>query len=63
MMTQSKVTKSIIFKMKTKQLEIYTDYLICNASGYATATGFSAMLDGEMSYDQVTRFLSERAYG
>lgn len=49
--------------MKTKQLEIYTDYLICNASGYATATGLSSMLDGEMSHDQVTRFLSERAYG
>jgi hypothetical protein len=49
--------------MKKKQLEIYTDYLICNASGYATATGLSSMLDGEMSHDQVTRFLSERAYG
>ncbi len=31
-------------------------------TGYATATGLSAMVDGEVSHDQVTRFLSERAY-
>jgi DDE superfamily endonuclease len=49
--------------MKTKHLELYTDYLISNALGYATATGLSAMVDGEVSHDQVTRFLSEREYG
>ena len=49
--------------MKTKQLELYTDYLIVNATGYATATGLSAMVDGEVSHDQTTRFLSEREYG
>ena len=47
--------------MKKEELEIYTDYLI-STSGYATATGLSSMLDGEMSHDKVTRFLSEREY-
>jgi hypothetical protein len=37
------------------------DYLISNA-GYATATGLSAMLDGDVSHDQITRSLSEREY-
>ena len=43
------------------QLELYTDYLIGNY-GYATATGLSAMTNGEVSHDKVTRFLSEREY-
>ena len=47
--------------MDKHQLELYTDYLISNC-GYATATGLSAMLDGEISHDKVTRFLSEREY-
>src|SRR4051794_15534230 len=47
--------------MKKEELDLYTDYLLCN-SGYATATGLSAMLDGEVSHDKVTRFLSEREY-
>jgi hypothetical protein len=47
--------------MKKEKLELYADYLISN-NGYATATGLSAMLDGEVSHDQVTRFLSERDY-
>lgn len=42
-------------------LDLYTDYLLSTTS-YATATGLSAMLDGDMSHDQVTRFLSEREY-
>lgn len=33
--------------MKREKLELYTDYLISN-NGYATATGLSAMLDGEI---------------
>ena len=41
-----------------KHLELYSDYLICNATGYATATGLSAMMDGDVSHDQITRFLS-----
>jgi hypothetical protein len=50
------------FAMKTKHLDLYTDYLISNAMGYATATGLSAMVDGAVSHDQVTRFLSKREY-
>ena len=41
-----------------KHLELYSDYLICNAAGYAIATGLSAMIDGDVSHDQITRFLS-----
>lgn len=44
--------------MKTQQLDLYTDYLASTA-GYATATGWLAMLDGDVSHDQVTRFLPE----
>ena len=47
--------------MDKQQLELYTDYLISNC-GYATATGLSAMVDGEVSHDKVTRFLSQREY-
>ena len=39
-------------------LDLYTDYLISN-SGLATATGLSAMMDGDVSHDQITRFLSK----
>ena len=39
-------------------LDLYTDYLISN-NGLATATGLSAMTDGEVSHDQITRFLSK----
>lgn len=47
--------------MDKEKLELYTDYLICN-SGFATATGLSAMLEGDMSHDQLTRYLSAREY-
>jgi len=47
--------------MKKDKLDIYTDYLICQ-NHYATATGLSALLDGELSHDQVTRFMSEETY-
>lgn len=39
-----------------KLLDIYSDYLIAQ-NQYATATGLSALLDGEISHDQITRFL------
>jgi hypothetical protein len=39
-------------------LDLYSDYLL-SAFGHATATGLSAMTDGEVSHDKVTRFLSE----
>lgn len=47
--------------MKRDELELYTDYLI-STCGSATATGLSEMLEGEISHDKVTRFLSEREY-
>ena len=37
-------------------LDIYTDYLI-SQNKYATATGLSDMVDGDISHDQVSRFL------
>lgn len=40
-------------------LDLYTDYLIASF-GPTTATGLSRLLDGQISHDQVTRFLSER---
>lgn len=47
--------------MNKEHLELYTDYLL-STFGYATATGLSAMVNGQVSHDQVTRFLSEREY-
>jgi hypothetical protein len=47
--------------MKKADLELYTDYLI-STFGSATATGLSSMVDGEVSHDRVTRFLTEREY-
>jgi hypothetical protein len=40
--------------MEQEKLDLFTDYLICN-SGFATATCLSAMLEGEMSYEQLAR--------
>jgi len=48
--------------MKTNHLELYTDYLMVNAAGYATATGLSTMMEGEVSHDQITRLLSEQEF-
>ena len=44
--------------MKHTQLDLYTDYLSVSF-GYATATGLSHLLDGAISHDTVTRFLSQ----
>ncbi len=41
-----------------KLLDLYSDYLI-SAFGQTTATGLSALLNGEISHDQVTRFLAK----
>ena len=41
--------------MNTKYLDLYTDYLAVTF-GYATATGLSHMLDGNISHDKFTRF-------
>jgi aerotaxis receptor len=45
--------------MKNSELELYTDYLL-SMFGAATATGLSAMVDGEVSHDRITRFLSKQ---
>ena len=42
-------------------LDIYTDYLI-SQNKYATATGLSEMLEGEISHDKVTRFLRHNEF-
>ncbi|MEO7160120.1 MAG: IS701 family transposase, partial [Polaromonas sp.] len=47
--------------MKNSELELYTDYLL-STFGAATATGLSKMVDGEVSHDRVTRFLSGQEY-
>ena len=47
---------------KNKQIfELYIDYLVTSFS-YTTATGLSNLLDGEISHDQITRFLSNREF-
>ena len=43
-------------------MDIYTDYLISSFS-YTTATGLSNTLDGVISHDKITRFLSAEDYG
>lgn len=40
-----------------QMLDIYPDYLLASFS-YTTATGLSRLMNGEISHDQVTRFLS-----
>lgn len=47
--------------MNTELLEIYSDYLL-SSFGQTTATGLSNLLDGELSHDQVTRFLNRDYY-
>lgn len=47
--------------MNQNRLDLYTDYLSVTF-GYATATGLSNMLDGGISHDAISRFLSERDY-
>ena len=43
--------------MNKELLEVYSDYLISSFS-YTTATGLSGMLEGSISHDKVTRFVS-----
>lgn len=43
--------------MKDHLLDIYSDYLI-SSFGATTATGLSALLEGDISHDQITRFLA-----
>ena len=47
--------------MRKADLALYADYLL-STFGAATATGLSAMLEGDVSHDQITRFLSAQEY-
>ena len=47
--------------MDKNLLDLYSDYLL-SSFGATTATGLSALLDGQVSHDQVTRFLSQTDY-
>ena len=47
--------------MRKEYVELYTDYLI-SSFGKTTATGLSELLDGEISHDKITRFLSKVDY-
>lgn len=47
--------------MNKQLLETYTDYLISSFS-YTTATGLSMLVEGEISHDKVTRFLSSEDF-
>ena len=47
--------------MRKADLDLYADYLL-STFGAATATGLSAMVEGEVSHDQITRFLSAQEY-
>ncbi len=44
--------------MMKQMLDIYSDYLLASFS-QTSATGLSILLNGEISHDQVTRFLSQ----
>ena len=47
--------------MDKRLLALYSDYLL-SSFGATTATGLSSLLDGQISHDQVTRFLSQAEY-
>ncbi len=47
---------------KNKQIfELYIDYLVTSFS-YTTSTGLSDLLGGDISHDQITRFLSHKQF-
>jgi IS4 transposase len=58
---QSSTDPSSPKPLNTGMLDLYTDYLTCSF-GLTTATGMSAMLDGAICHDDITRFLAERDY-
>jgi len=43
-------------------IDLYTDYLLSSGGKLVTATELSAILDNQVSHDQVTRFLSGRDF-
>lgn len=48
--------------MDKQLLDLYSDYLLSSFS-VTTATGLSSLVDGEVSHDKVTRFLSREDFG
>ncbi|WP_339042352.1 transposase [Candidatus Lariskella endosymbiont of Hedychridium roseum] len=48
--------------MSKKILDIYSDYLICQ-NKYATATGLSDLLSGDISHDKITKYLNSEDLG
>ena len=46
----------------TCTLDLYTAYLL-SSTGPTTATGLSRLLDGALSHDHITRWLSQTTYG
>jgi len=48
--------------MKTCTLDLYTDYLL-SSTGPTTATGLSRLMDGALSHDHITRWLSHAQWG
>jgi len=48
--------------MAKKILDIYSDYLICQ-NKYATATGLSDLLSGDISHDKITKYLNSEELG
>jgi len=47
--------------MNKEMVDLYSDYLL-SSFGQTTATGLSSLVDGNISHDKVTRFLSENAF-
>lgn len=47
--------------MNIELLDLYSDYLLIT-DRYATATDLSAILDGRISHDKITRFLNEEEF-
>lgn len=47
--------------MNKEFIDLYTDFLISSFS-YTTAVGLSKMLDGAISHDKITRFLSQSEF-
>ena len=48
--------------MMVYTLNLYTDYLL-SSTGPTTATSLSRLLEGALSHDHITRWLSSVTYG
>ena len=47
--------------MEKDILDLYSDYLLYG-KGQTTATGLSEILEGDISHDKITRFLTEELF-